>query len=160
MARDRDESGRARNARPRDRLGRPLPHGAAGVPRVPEDAVFTPAEALVAAQDYLDRGYAFHAHEVFEAMWKQTVRNQTGGDERELWQGLAQFAVAITHVQRGNRKGAVALLERAIVAIDRPAVPYGIDAAGLVRYATELIGTLGAGADVDPQRLRPRITVR
>ncbi|MCZ9345950.1 DUF309 domain-containing protein, partial [Streptomyces sp. TRM76130] len=34
--RDRDDEGRARNARPRDGLGRPLPYGADGVPRQPE----------------------------------------------------------------------------------------------------------------------------
>ncbi|MYW74515.1 DUF309 domain-containing protein, partial [Pseudonocardia sp. SID8383] len=33
-SRDRDDRGRARNARPRDAAGRPLPHGAPGVGRV------------------------------------------------------------------------------------------------------------------------------
>ncbi|MBW0111075.1 DUF309 domain-containing protein, partial [Pseudonocardia sp. KRD-182] len=45
-ARDRDEAGRARNARPRDAAGRPLPHGADGVERVPEDLVLTADEAV------------------------------------------------------------------------------------------------------------------
>ena len=35
--RDRDTAGRARQARPRDRLGRPLPYGSAGVEPVPEE---------------------------------------------------------------------------------------------------------------------------
>ena len=35
--RDRDASGRARQARPRDKLGRPLPYGSAGVEPVSED---------------------------------------------------------------------------------------------------------------------------
>jgi uncharacterized protein len=52
-------------------------------------------------------GRPFHAHEVFEAAWK------TGPPaERELWQGLAQVAVGITHVRRGNPRGAVTLLRR------------------------------------------------
>jgi hypothetical protein len=152
MARDRDESGRARNARARDELGRPLPRGARGVPRVPEDAVFTPSGALDAAQDFLDRGQAFHAHEVFEAMWKQTE-----SADRELWQGLAQLAVAITHIQRGNRRGALALLHRAIVAIDRPDMPHGIDTVGLVGYAGELITRLQADEEIGADRLRPRV---
>ena len=45
-SRDRDDEGRARNARPRDALGRPLPHGAAGEPRAPEGVVREPLVAL------------------------------------------------------------------------------------------------------------------
>ena len=153
MARDRDESGRARNARARDELGRPLPRGVQGVPRVPDDAVFTPPEALKAAQDFLDRGQAFHAHEVFEAMWKQSDHA-----ERELWQGLAQFAVAITHLQRGNRTGALALLRRAAAAIDRPGTPHGIDIVGVVGHAERLIADLEAGAEIDTGLLHPTVS--
>ena len=40
--RDRDPAGRARNNRPRDGLGRPLPHDADGVERVPDDLVLPP----------------------------------------------------------------------------------------------------------------------
>jgi predicted metal-dependent hydrolase len=123
-----------------------------GVPRVPEDAVFTPPEALTAAQEFLDRGQAFHAHEVFEAMWKQAEPA-----DRELWQGLAQLAVAITHVQRGNHKGALALLQRAASAIDQPGAPHGIDTAGLVGYADNLTEELQAGAEIRPDQLRPSV---
>jgi tetratricopeptide (TPR) repeat protein len=56
MDRDRDESGRPRNARARDELGRPLPEGAAGVPRIPEDLQISPAETLAYAQDLLNQG--------------------------------------------------------------------------------------------------------
>ena len=68
--RDRDESGTARNARPRDALGRPLPRGSQGVPRIPDDLDLPPEESLRYAQDLLDRGLAFNAHEVLEAAWK------------------------------------------------------------------------------------------
>jgi hypothetical protein len=37
--RDRDAAGRARNARPRDAAGRPLPRGATGEARVPDDLI-------------------------------------------------------------------------------------------------------------------------
>ncbi len=63
-ARDRDAAGRARNARPRDGLGRPLPRGAAGDERIPDDLVLPPPEALRLAQQLLDEGRPFHAHEV------------------------------------------------------------------------------------------------
>jgi uncharacterized protein len=153
--RDRDESGAARNARQRDPLGRPLPRGSDGVDRIPDDLDLPPGESLDYAQDLLDRGLAFNAHEVLEAAWK----NGPDG-ERTLWQSLAQLAVGITHVQRGNAKGAGALLERAAAGLGasgRP-VPHRIDAAGLVAYCAELIADLRAGADVGPDRLTPRLT--
>src|SRR5205823_1132242 len=87
-ARDRDGEGRARNARPRDGLGRPLPYGADGVARQPEGVVRNPERTVAEAQELLDAGSPFHAHEVFEDAWK------SGPDgERELWRGLAQLAV-------------------------------------------------------------------
>jgi uncharacterized protein len=154
--RDRDESGRPRSARPRDALGRPLPPGSAGVPRVPNDLVLAPAETLAYAQDLLDRGLAFNAHEVLEAAWKNGPV-----DEQTLWKGLAQLAVGITHVQRGNLRGATTLLRRASAHLahdDWPA-PHAIDVAGLVDYADALIDDLAAGVDVTPTRLRPRLVV-
>ena len=68
--RDRDESGRPRSTRPRDALGRPLPQGSEGIPRIPDDLELSPLETLAYAQDLLDRGLAFHAHEGLEAAWK------------------------------------------------------------------------------------------
>ncbi|OBH61166.1 DUF309 domain-containing protein [Mycobacterium sp. E2479] len=152
--RDRDETGRPRNARPRDALGRPLPPGSAGVPRVPDDLELAPAETLAYAQDLLDRGFAFNAHEVLEAAWKSGPAN-----EQALWQGLTQLAVGITHVQRGNRNGATALLRRAsghLAHANRPA-PHGIDVGGLVEYVDTLIDDLVAGVDISASRLRPRL---
>ena len=106
--RDRDNTGRARNARPRDELGRPLPRSAADdVPRIPDDLAVSPAEAAELGGRLLAEGRPFHAHEVFEAAWKGIP-----GPERELWRGLAQIAVGLTHARRGNARGAVALLRR------------------------------------------------
>ena len=132
--RDRDETGRARNARPRDAYGRPLPHDARGEERVPDDYTAAPAEALTEAQRLLDADRPFHAHEVLEAAWKSAPPG-----ERELWQGLAQLAVGFTHVRRGNAQGAKSLLRRAAdrVAPYDPA-PHGIDATGLARRARDL----------------------
>ncbi|HET6504926.1 MAG TPA: DUF309 domain-containing protein [Amycolatopsis sp.] len=136
--RDRDEQGRARNARPRDGLGRPLPYGAPGVARQPEGIVRTPEETLVAAQRLLDEGKPFHAHEVFEDAWKST-----DGPERALWKGLAQLAVGLTHALRGNQKGALTLLHRGADAIEpfAAAPPYGLDVAGLLRWSREAVGS-------------------
>ena len=108
MSRDRDTAGRPRNARPRDGLGRPLPRSATtDTERIPDDLETGGAEAASLGGSLLAQGRPFHAHEVFEAAWK------TGpAAERELWQGLAQIAVGITHVRRGNPRGAVSLLRR------------------------------------------------
>ncbi|MGH3686146.1 MAG: DUF309 domain-containing protein [Pseudonocardiaceae bacterium] len=134
-SRDRDRTGRARNARPRDAQGRPLPPGTPGVDRVPEDVVLSPDGAVRQAQRLIDDGYPFHAHEVFEGVWKATE-----GEHRELWQGLAQLAVGLTHVQRGNAKGAVTLLRRGADRIDpyAAAPPHGLDVAGLAGHARSL----------------------
>ena len=154
--RDRDESGRPRSTRSRDAVGRPLPRGSEGIPRIPDDLELSPLETLAYAQDLLERGLAFNAHEVLEAAWKNGP-----DDERMLWQGLAQLAVGITHVQRGNVKGAISLLRRAsnrLAHNHRPA-PYAIDAASLVSYADALIDDLEAAAEITPKRLRPRLVL-
>jgi uncharacterized protein len=124
-SRDRDAAGRPRNARPRDGLGRPLPRSAdAGTDRVPDDLEIGPAQAAALAGSMLAQGRPFHAHEVFEAVWK------TGPPaERALWQGLAQVAVGITHIRRGNASGAVSLLRRGADRIRGYARDAGSDAA-------------------------------
>ena len=133
--RDRDPGGRARNARPRDALGRPLPYGAPGEERAPEGVVREPAGALAEAQRLLDAGRPFHAHEVLEDAWKSAPEA-----ERQLWRGLAQLAVGLTHAARGNARGASALLERGAgnIAPYAEAPPHGIDVPGLVSWAEAL----------------------
>lgn len=153
--RDRDDEGRARNARPRDELGRPLPPGSVGVERIPEDLDLPAAESLAWAQDLLDRGLAFNAHEVLEGAWKSCP-----ADERPLWQGLAQLAVGITHIQRGNITGAQRLLERGAeqLARDGGTSPHGVDTPGLIAHANALIADLREGNQPAPDRLIPRLT--
>jgi hypothetical protein len=110
VTRDRDPAGRPRNARPRDGLGRPLDRAddaSSGADRIPDDLVITGAEAAALADRLLRDGRPFHAHEVLEAAWKSGPAS-----ERDLWQGLAQIAVGLTHARRGNARGAVALLSR------------------------------------------------
>ena len=132
--RDRDPRGRARNARPRDELGRPLPRSAAGandVPDIPDDLRVTPAEAADLGGRLLAEGRPFHAHEVFEAAWKSTP-----APDRELWRGLAQIAVGLTHARRGNARGAAALLRRGAGHVrDHAANDAGVDAASVAAQA-------------------------
>ncbi|MFE0751013.1 DUF309 domain-containing protein [Gordonia sp. NPDC058843] len=105
--RDRDPDGRARQARPRDELGRPLPYGAQGVEPVSEEPL-PPEETIALAQQLLSEGRPFSAHEVYETRWKSCPP-----DERPLWQGLAQLCVGLTHHRRGNHVGARRLYDRA-----------------------------------------------
>ncbi|MFF9479876.1 DUF309 domain-containing protein [Streptomyces sp. NPDC014733] len=144
--RDRDADGRARNARPRDGLGRPLPYGAPGVARQPEGVVRTPEATVTEAQRLLDAGMPFHAHEVLEDAWKTA-----GEAERALWRGLAQLAVGLTHAARANAAGAVALLDRGAAALAPYAdtAPYGIDIAALTAWARRLTARL-RDAPADP----------
>lgn len=130
VTRDRDESGRPRNARPRDALGRPLAR--ADQHQRPADApALPPVRALDEAQRLLDMGQPFAAHEVLEAVWKSTT-----GPQRALWRGLAQLAVGLTHSARGNVVGAKALLQRAADTLapveDQP---FGVPVADLRRWA-------------------------
>jgi hypothetical protein len=136
--RDRDEGGRPRQARPRDELGRPLPYGVEGVEPVSEDPL-PPRETVQEAMRLLGEGRPFSAHEVFEARWKDGPEG-----ERDLWQGLAQVCVGLTHARRGNTVGANRLVERGIGRLDeyvRTAGPtYGMDVAQFVRDARAELG--------------------
>jgi hypothetical protein len=140
-ARDRDPAGRPRNARPRDAFGRPLPRGERGEERIPDDLAVPPEQALSMAQRLLDSGRPFPAHEVLEASWKAAP-----AAERELWRGLAQIAVGLTHAQRGNATGAVALLRRGGRRVGgyAGAAPYGIGAGAIARQASGLADRIDA----------------
>jgi uncharacterized protein len=157
--RDRDTAGRPRSARPRDALGRPLPRGAPGEDRVPDDLLLPPGQSLALAQSLLDSGRPFHAHEVLEASWKAAPQ-----PERELWRGLAQVAVGLTHAQRGNARGAATLLRRGGQAVGGYAAtaPHGIDAAGVAQACAQLATRIeadgAAAVTLRDFRLRLRLT--
>ncbi|MEV0440599.1 DUF309 domain-containing protein [Streptomyces spectabilis] len=158
--RDRDTEGRARSARPRDGLGRPLPYGTEGVERQPEGVTRTPAETLAEAQALLDAGRPFHAHEVFEDAWKSGP-----GPERGLWQGLAQLAVGLTHAARGNATGGARLLRRGAGAVAAWSAaepgrerPYGIGVAELLVWAHALAARVERGeVPVDAAAAAPEL---
>ena len=131
---------------------------------MPDDLAITGAEAAQLADQLLRAGRPFHAHEVLEAAWK------TGPDaERDLWQGLAQIAVGLTHAHRGNARGAVTLLRRGAKRVRGYAAgagvesqsgepsPFGISVGAVVTMAEDLAARIErsglasvAAADLDP----------
>ena len=110
---------------------------------MPDDLVFSGPEAARLADQMLRAGRPFHAHEVLEASWKSGPPA-----ERDLWQGLAQIAVGLTHAHRGNAPGAVTLLRRGAQRVqaylDQGGLapdadhPYGIDVAGFLAASDDL----------------------
>jgi uncharacterized protein len=123
-------------------------------------------DAARLADQLLRAGRPFHAHEVLEASWKSGP-----AQERDLWQGLAQVAVGLTHAHRGNAHGAVALLRRGAQRVrayqaggpahDRDR-PYGMDLAGFLAAADELTARIERdglpgipAADLSPPLLGP-----
>ncbi len=156
-------TGRARNARPRDGLGRPLPYGADGVERQPEGVVRSPEETVTEAQALLDAGKPFHAHEVFEDAWKSGPEG-----ERTLWRGLAQLAVGLTHAARGNTTGGARLLRRGAGAVEEWAAgaagrarPHELDLAELASWARELATVVEReGAAISAVAWAPRLRGR
>jgi len=130
MSRDRDAAGRPRSARPRDGLGRPQARGPQT--QLPEDPpALAPPDALREAQQLLDDGRPFTAHEVLEAVWKATA-----DPDRVLWRGLAQLAVGLTHRARGNEVGAEALLRRGADTLEPVAgSPWGVPVESLRSWA-------------------------
>lgn len=139
MTRDRDLAGRPRQARPRDALGRPLPYGVVGVEPVPEEPL-PPMESVRVARELVDEGRPFAAHEVLEARWKAGP-----AEERDLWQGLAQLCVGLTHAARGNSVGALRLVDRGAGRLESygagPGPTYGLDLAAVVACARAQVAT-------------------
>ncbi len=113
--------------RPRDEYGRPLPHGRAGVPGVPERTSIDGETAWAEAMAYLAADRPFHAHEVFEQRWRCCPPA-----ERAAWQACAQWAAALTHRARGNPTGARSVARTALAGLDgAPLMPPAIDVAAV-----------------------------
>jgi predicted metal-dependent hydrolase len=122
---------------PRDRYGRPLPRGSRDeLIRADEAAAGSTRQACRRGIALFDERRFFEAHECFEHAWKAGDVDER---DRPFWKGVTQVAVGCCHVQRGNDRGAVALLERGAGYLERFPTPHrGIDTGRLVRAAREL----------------------
>lgn len=88
----------------------------------------------------MEEGRPFAAHEVLEVRWK------AGPDEEgDLWQGLAQICVGLTHAARGNNVGADRLLERGAARLREydagDGATYGLDLSAVITCARERADT-------------------
>ena len=131
---------------------------------IPDELALAAPDAARLADELLRAGRPFHAHEVLEASWKSAPPH-----ERDLWQGLAQVAVGLTHAHRGNARGAVTLLRRGTDRVrayrdaTQPAAeggrPYGIDIAAVLAACDDLAGRIERRglADIPAADLRPRL---
>ena len=114
---------------------------------MPDDLMISGAEAAMLADQLLRRGG--------RSMRTRSSRRRGSParrSERDLWQGLAQIAVGLTHARRGNARGAVALLRRGAQRVrayqDQPADrhrprpgpyhPYGMDIPAVLAAADDL----------------------
>jgi len=150
--RDRDRAGRAKSARPRDVLGRPLPRGAENA-IVEEELPSDPERLLDIGIEHFNARRFFQAHETWETAW-----HPSPADERDFWQGLTQVAVGFTHYQRGNPKGSVTLLHRGARKIAKygdvyKGVPVG-DLAAAARKAAASIERAGTTTPIEFPTIR------
>ena len=130
----------------------------------PDELALAAPDAARLADELLRAGRPFHAHEVLEASWKSAPPH-----ERDLWQGLAQVAVGLTHAHRGNARGAVTLLRRGadrVRAYQGTAEsaaegrrPYGIDIVAVLAACDDLAARIERRglAEIQASDLRPRL---
>jgi len=68
-----------------------------------------PPPGLIAGMRQFNDGQYFECHETLETLWKAERRPL-----RRLYQGVLQIGVALHHLERGNQRGAIRLLERGL----------------------------------------------
>jgi len=118
----------------------------------------TPPPLLVEGVRLFNRGRWFEAHEVLEQAWLSER-----GEVRRLYQGLLQVGVGLHHARRGNRRGALSLLDRGIARLT-PFAPQrlGLDVARLLEQARAARHDLSepGGLDAFDWRRAPRARLR
>ena len=146
LDRDRNESGRAENQRPRDRTGRPLAYDTAETELAEDFDYDTVDEALYLGVDLWNEQRFFEAHECLEDVW-----HHAPPEDREFWKGVIQVAVGCVHHQRGNTSGSITLLGRAADRLrSYPDCYHGIDVEQLIVFCEGAIAAMeDAGTTVE-----------
>ena len=127
----------------RDLLGRPAPPGTRPESTLRSDSLPSSAtEAFERGVQRFDAARFFEAHELFEQVWRSP---ETGPADRPFWKGVTQVAVGFCHVQRGNARGALTLLDRAIRNLEAfPSPHLGVDTRALADAARAVAGAVHA----------------
>ena len=102
--------------------------------------------------DLFNAGHFFECHEAWEYVW-----NRSQGDEKIAIQGLIQAAVAILHLERGNRDGAEYLYATARAKLDPLPDNFRQVAIAELRESLEEFFKSVRAANVGSVRVRPRI---
>lgn len=137
--------------RPRDSLGRPQPWDAPNTLELEDFDRLTIEENHRLGREHFAAGRYFPAHEAWETVWKQ-ARDTS---DAEFFKGLSQLGAGFVHLLRGNRHGAIRLLERAASRIGRyPAGHLGVDCPAVAGGASQLAEAVDRGEVVPGQDAR------
>ena len=86
----------------------------------------------------------YKSHDVFEEIW-----HETGGNERQLLQGILQVAVAEVHLENSNLNGATILYGEALGRLKRfQLANLGLDIVGLCKCIKKRLELLQIGKDI------------
>jgi predicted metal-dependent hydrolase len=97
-------------------------------------------------------GEYFVCHEVWEELWKRST-----GDARPALQGLIQATVALLHAERGNRRGAMSVYQKALGNLAKaPGDCMGLKLADLALALSEFFDEISEGKSFSK---RPQIKV-
>ena len=115
-----------------------------------------PSATLLAAIRQFNNGAYFVCHETLEELWNDRL-----DPLRDIYKGVLQIAVGLLHLERGNERGARALLSRGVELVSpfRPSC-LAIDLEGLIDQAETVLKWID-DPDTQPQSLlverRPQI---
>lgn len=128
--------------RPRDELGRPQPWGTENRLELEDFDASSRDENHRSGIALFNAGRYFAAHEAWETAWKQSRDTE----DAEFFKGLSQLGAGYVHLLRGNRHGAVTLLERARSRIcGFPRGHFEVDTLDVARRCETDIASIGDG---------------
>ncbi|PLY01731.1 MAG: DUF309 domain-containing protein [Desulfuromonas sp.] len=118
-----------------------------------------PSATLLAAVRQFNEGAYFLCHETLEELW-----NVQDDPLRDLYKGVLQIAVGLLHLEKGNIRGARALLQRG-TKLSLPMAPHclGLELADLhaqVAEVIELIDSLEKPHPLSLEGQRPQLRIR
>lgn len=137
--------------RPRDHLGRPQPWDSPDALELEDFDHLTIEENHRLGREHFAAARYFPAHEAWETAWKQARDTP----DAEFFKGLSQLGAGFVHLLRGNRHGAVRLLERAASRIGGyPAGHLGVDCPTVAEAASRLANAVDRGEVVPGEDAR------